>query len=866
MTPQSELLEQLLEAHLTGQPLDVPPALQAEFEQALAAHGALRELLDETLLFDKARGDARLPPQVSDDYDIERELGRGGMGVVYLARQRSLNRRVALKVLRPAERTFGPLVQRFLDEAQHLARLRHPNIISIHEIGNAAGEPYFTMDFIDGESLAAVLARGPLTPTRAVAVLKQVAAAVQHAHQHGIIHRDLKPGNVLIDQAGQVFVTDFGLARNVSQESSLTQSGELLGTPQYMAPEQARGQTSLVGEATDIHALGLLLFEMLTGRAAYGASSPADVLVKLLHHQPPLLRRLDRRIPRDLETICLKALQKVPGERYANVSALLEDLRRYEAGEPLLARRTSLFTRSMRWAARHWKMAAAVLITAVLVAAIAPRLFDKSLDELVAWGDEELASGQPDIAAQVYLRAWRRAPAEERQRLAARMVQTCRQLQDSKAAVDLALQIVEFVPEASFGPHDYLVAQALVTRERSQSPVGAIDPWRDQPRPALELVKARLELALAARLTDQQQIEAEATLAAIKSVLSADEPWVRYEPEYLYKLPTGTAAELQALLDDEGSAIWNRARAAVALGKLHEQTWQAADALAAYRRALELMRSVYPMYAGVKAATGSQPSRVAAPDAEECLLVRELVNTIRRLSPADLPEPRGQIVFDVVGAELPDSIGIELTLELCDPAIDNPDQGLPHRLPRLVPLRRDIPVSVQVLDGRYRLKYRGHHRGWDDSVAHLARLMQVDVDQWPEEIEVRGDTVKLPPVRLHLADEIKLLSPANGMTVNLPETELRWQPIPNAVRYQVQLHYTVEAPSPSTVFFGTVTTDSPSLRLADLGGSERAHVRENLIPGRTGGWQVDAYDATGKRIGVSLVENRFLVAGALEGP
>ncbi len=160
------------------------------------------------------------------------------------------------------------------------------------------------MDFIDGETLSSVISRGPLLPTRAVDVFKQIAAGVQHAHRHGIIHRDLKPGNVLLDHSGQVFVTDFGLARNISQDSNLTQSGELLGTPQYMSPEQARGQSSLVGEATDIHALGLLLFEMLSGRPAFGAKSPADVLVKLLNEDPPQLRSIDRRIPRDLETIC----------------------------------------------------------------------------------------------------------------------------------------------------------------------------------------------------------------------------------------------------------------------------------------------------------------------------------------------------------------------------------------------------------------------------------------------------------------------------------------------------------------------------------------------------------------------------------
>src|SRR5262249_14726273 len=231
------------------------------------------------------------PPSLPGDYEIVRELGRGGMGVVYLANQKSLGRAVAVKVLRPGETTFGPLVKRFLEEARHLARLRHPNIVSIHEIGRADSEPYFTMDYVAGQPLSALLARGGtgmskpgpaaetcadedaapaarasharLAPTQALAILKQAAAGVQHAHEHGIIHRDLKPGNILVDASGQAHVTDFGLARDRAHSSKLTGSGEILGTPAYMAPEQARGQKELIGEATDVHALGVILYEML---------------------------------------------------------------------------------------------------------------------------------------------------------------------------------------------------------------------------------------------------------------------------------------------------------------------------------------------------------------------------------------------------------------------------------------------------------------------------------------------------------------------------------------------------------------------------------------------------------------------------
>jgi serine/threonine-protein kinase len=202
-----------------------------------------------------------------------------------------------------------------LHEAQHLAKLRHPHVVTIYEIGDAGGEPYLTMDYVDGEPLTERLSRGPLSPTQAVELLKQVASAVQHAHKHGIVHRDLKPANILLNHQGEAFVTDVGLARQMQRDSTLTQTGEVLGTPQYMAPDQARGETSLVGEATDIHALGLILYEMLTGRRAFDARSPADVLVKLLHKEPDPPRRHDHRIPRDLETICLKCLHKEPAAR-----------------------------------------------------------------------------------------------------------------------------------------------------------------------------------------------------------------------------------------------------------------------------------------------------------------------------------------------------------------------------------------------------------------------------------------------------------------------------------------------------------------------------------------------------------------------
>ncbi|MDA1230334.1 MAG: serine/threonine-protein kinase [Planctomycetota bacterium] len=861
MNVDSGILEQLVEAHATGQVVDVPAEIQAEFDQAVAAHTALRGLLEQTLL-QQTSGSCRLPPDVSDHYEIERELGRGGMGVVYLAKQRSLNRRVALKVLRPGERTFGPLVRRFLDEAQHLARLRHPNIVSIHEVGEAAGEPYFTMEFIDGSPLSAVIARGPLTPTGAVEILKQVASAVQHAHRHGIIHRDLKPGNVLIDHGGTAFVTDFGLARDVSQSSELTQTGELLGTPQYMSPEQARGQTSLIGESTDIHAIGLLLFEMLTGRPAFISTSPADVLVRLLNEDPPLLRSFDRRIPRDLETICQKSLQKFPEKRYASVSAFLEDIRRYEAGEPLVARRTGIFTYAARWMLRHWKIAATAMVTAMIALLVVAPLLDKSFGALVAWGDEEFALGHTDMAAQVYQRALQRASEDEKVLLIDRLVRTCRSMEDPKAAVELAMQVVEFAPDESFGQHNYLVAKALIAREHSGVNQGTINIWHEKPEPVLELIKTRLELALEGNLPEDQRLEAEEILGNVNLAIADGAYPVRYHPEYLYKVPSGNAEELRGILNNETIAVWNRARAGIALGRLCENLGKTENAKVAYREAYELARSVYPMYSGVKDSVGTG-SRMNTPDAQECGLIQDLVGALHRLDLEAMPLPKGRIEFDVIGIDLPPTVYIDIELKLYDSSISNPHEGLPHNLPRLLPLRQDRPVSVTVLDGTYRFDHSGLSYRWDFNAGNVGPLVQIDIEDWPSEITVQGNIVRLPPVRARMAKEIQLLSPVGEAAVNLADTELRWSPIPDAKTYRVSVSVRQELPRPTSSMFLSLNIDNAELRFVDIDKGYLKVLRENLIAGSQGEWRVDAFDKDGRCIGKSLKENRFLVVTAL---
>ena len=470
-----------------------------------AAHDALAE----TTAPEKFAGD-RTPPQLPADYRIVREIGSGGMGVVYLAEQKSLGRNIAVKVLRPGEVAFGPLVQRFMDEAKHLAKLRHPNIVPIHEVGEATGEPYFTMDFVDGCSLADLLKEGPLSPSRTLALFKQMATAVAHAHSHSIIHRDLKPANVLVareerltadehQSAGvneHVFVSDFGLARDLSSDSGLTGSGAILGTPAYMAPEQARGQTKLIGEATDVHALGAILYEMLTGRAPYGKGAAADVFVRLLETEPTPPRTLDKRIPRDLETICLKALSKKPERRYGSVQAMLADIERFETGTPILARRTSLLERAGRVVWRQRKSIAAVTIAVAICLMVIRILFDRSAEQLMLWGHEYHASGEHAEAVRMFERAAQVASGSERHAALELMLRCADKADDAKAVIDAALMIMEYDPDRSFEDRDWLVAQAAVAQVRTNNSSQELCLTSEEDDPLVRLVRDRLRVFL----------------------------------------------------------------------------------------------------------------------------------------------------------------------------------------------------------------------------------------------------------------------------------------------------------------------------------------------------------------------------------
>ena len=277
------------------------------------------------------------------DYEVLGELGRGGMGVVYRARQVNLDRVVALKMLPPDSFPDTGDLSRFRAEAEATAALRHPGIVVVHEVGELDGRPFFSMEFIGGGSLADRLADGPLPGKVAARYVLEAARAVQYAHEHDILHRDLKPANVLLDEHDRPRVTDFGLARRMDREGQ-TRTGAVLGTPSYMAPEQAAGHKDLTA-AVDVYGLGAVLYELLTGRPPFKAATVFDTLVHVRENEPAPPRLLNPGIERDLETICLKCLEKAPHRRYASAAALADDLQRYLAGETIETSSPNLMSR-----------------------------------------------------------------------------------------------------------------------------------------------------------------------------------------------------------------------------------------------------------------------------------------------------------------------------------------------------------------------------------------------------------------------------------------------------------------------------------------------------------------------------------------
>ncbi len=876
-------LEDLIDAKLAGDTPLPSDELPSGWQPALAAHEALVNALGETLIWLGEDRIARSPPDLPKDYEIVREIGAGGMGVVYLAKQQSLGREIAVKVLRPGERAFGPLVQRFLDEARHLARLRHPHIVPVHEVGSAGDEPYFTMDYIEGCSLSELLEKGPLSPSRAVSIFKQIASALAHAHAQGIIHRDLKPANVLIAKseahslAGtseHVFVSDFGLARDLSHDSKLTGSGAILGTPAYMAPEQARGQSELIGEATDVHALGVLLYEMLTGTAPYGRDAVADVFVRLLGQEPAPPRKLDRRIPRDLETICLKAMAKRPEARYASVQAMLSDIERWERGEPIFARRANVFDRTLKFLHRQWKAVLSASVTVVLCFLLAPWLFDKSVDVLIQWGLEERAEGNHAEAIRLFHRAAKLAKGKQRWRTLEFMLQTAQESEDTKGLIEAALMLAEDHPERSFGEYDWLIAQAAVGKVRACNPNQAIRWTPEECDPLLRLAAERLNVFLKGdRGTREERRQAQFLLEEVLAELD-DEPVQldAVDPEEMPKLPDGTPEELLVKAADEREVPWQRGLAGLSAAHKLETLGDKKAAFDAYRLALEQMQKVYPFYEGVgNVYTQVLNDRSVARlnRSYECGLVKETAEALMRLESHTPSLLKGGIRLKVSGVRIPSNVQQTLQVFLWSPDSERGDRRLypaknSFSLPE-VPVGPDQTAWVGVVPGRYKLEISSAGRSLTGQEnREIYRRVILDFDKLPKEIEIGSEVVELT-IPARLMDDITLKSPQAGEAVNLARDSFRWSSVPGAARYEVLFNWvTLDADGGTTMHTGQrLSSTEPRLDPHHF-HSASDWFRKNLKVGQTATWSVEAYDANTRQIGRSTEDQRpFLVAGEL---
>ena len=370
-----KLLEELLESG--GSPEEVCNECPELLAQVRSGWQRLRAVQAEvTALFpDSSESNGSGRPDFSPaelpsipGYDVQAVLGHGGMGIVYKAWHLRLNRAVALKMLLVGGYARPQELERFLREAEAVAGLHHPNIVQVFDVGDLDRRPYFTMEFVEGGSLAQKLGGEPQPALKAAAMVKTLADAIHTAHQEGIVHRDLKPANILLTLDGTPKISDFGLARRISSDIALTEYGVALGTPSYMSPEQADGQVEAIGPATDIYALGAILYELLTGRPPFRADTPLETKRQVITSEPAPPSKLNARIPRDLETICLKCLHKEPQSRYPSAEVLADDLRRFERGEPILARPIGRLGRLLRWARR--RPTAAALYAALLASGL----------------------------------------------------------------------------------------------------------------------------------------------------------------------------------------------------------------------------------------------------------------------------------------------------------------------------------------------------------------------------------------------------------------------------------------------------------------------------------------------------------------
>ena len=370
-----QLLEDVLDSGRTPEDVcQACPELLSEVREGLRelteVEAAVDALYSETgptqMAANKAASGVEIRPRIPG-YEIQEVLGRGGVGVVYMAHHLRLHRTVALKMLLSGAHARAEERERFLREAEAIAGIHHPNIVQVHDVGDHDGRQFFTMEFVEGGSLAQKLNGTPQPSQQAANMVAMLADAMQAAHHARIVHRDLKPANVLLTADGIPKITDFGLAKLLEGKPGLTKSGDAMGTPSYMAPEQAQGKARALGTAVDIYALGAILYEMLTGRPPFRAESSAETIQQVIHQDPVAPSRLNPKVPRDLETICLKCLDKDPLRRYASAAALVDDLQRFQRCEPISARPPRVPERASKWVRRRPAQATLIAVGLLLM-------------------------------------------------------------------------------------------------------------------------------------------------------------------------------------------------------------------------------------------------------------------------------------------------------------------------------------------------------------------------------------------------------------------------------------------------------------------------------------------------------------------
>jgi serine/threonine protein kinase/tetratricopeptide (TPR) repeat protein len=599
-------------------------------------------------------------PQIIAGYEVQGVLGRGGMGVVYRAWQRGLNRPVALKMILSGSHAGAHEMERFLVEAESVARLQHPNIVQVYEFGQVEGRPFLALEYVNGGCLADRLDGTPQPPRVVAELLEKLARAMHHAHERGVVHRDLKPGNILVSApepapgqdagarsekspapVGGVLtglvpkITDFGLAKRLDIDMRQTHTGAILGTPSYMSPEQAAGKVREVGPGTDVYALGAIMYDLLTGRPPFKATTLADTLQQVQSLEPVPPARLEPGVPRDLETICLKCLRKELPRRYAGARDLADDLHHFMVGEPITARPTPRWERAWKWARRRPAAAALIVVSAVaafsllvgsltynaaLTAArnreaaqrrLAEENFQQALDAidgmLLEVGAVDLADvpQMEDVRRKLLLKAlalFEQFPAESsndpvlRQKTA-RAYGRLGEIQDmlgrGKPAEEAYRTAIGMLREIAADP----VADEGVRREMARDfhNLGVLlKKYRDR------LGDAEQALREALRLRDQQataqepedrnvQQERAASRYHLGTVL-ADMSGKRSEAEQLYKLALELQEQLAARFADQPEYLRDQARTLNNLGMLFSPTRRAAEAEKAFREAIDLQR------------------------------------------------------------------------------------------------------------------------------------------------------------------------------------------------------------------------------------------------------------------------------------